>query len=57
MTRALSDAQRDALLAQIPLKRLGDPNDVAAAVLFLCSDHASYITGETLHINGGMYMG
>jgi 3-oxoacyl-[acyl-carrier protein] reductase len=57
MTRALSDAQRDALLAQIPLKRLGDPNDVAAAVLFLCSHHASYITGDTLHINGGMYMG
>ena len=57
MTRALSDAQREALLTQIPLKRLGDPDDVAAAVLFLCSEHASYITGETLHINGGMYMG
>lgn len=57
MTRALSEAQREALLTQIPLKRLGEPDDVAAAVLFLCSDQASYITGETLHINGGMYMG
>jgi 3-oxoacyl-[acyl-carrier protein] reductase len=57
MTRALADAQREALLGQIPLKRLGKPADVAAAVLFLCSPAASYITGETLHVNGGMYMG
>lgn len=57
MTRALADAQRDALLGQIPLKRLGEPADVAAAVLFLCSPAAAYITGETLHVNGGMYMG
>lgn len=57
MTRALAESQREALLAQIPLKRLGQPADVAAAVLFLCSPTASYITGETLHVNGGMYMG
>ena len=56
MTRGLGDAQRDALLAQIPLKRLGEPADVAAAVLFLCSPGAAYITGATLHVNGGMYM-
>ncbi len=57
MTRALGEGQRDALLAQIPLKRLGAPEDVAAAVLFLCSPQAAYVTGETLHVNGGMYMG
>jgi len=56
MTRALGEAQRDALLTQIPLKRLGEPADVAAAVLFLCSPAAEYITGATLHVNGGMYM-
>jgi 3-oxoacyl-[acyl-carrier protein] reductase len=56
MTRALADAQRDQLLAQIPLGRLGRPEDVAAAVLFLASPGASYITGATLHVNGGMYM-
>jgi 3-oxoacyl-[acyl-carrier protein] reductase len=57
MTRALNETQRDALVGQIPLKRLGDADDVAAAVRFLCSDGASYITGETLHINGGLHMG
>jgi 3-oxoacyl-[acyl-carrier protein] reductase len=57
MTRALSEAQRQALLAQIPLGRLGAPEDVAAAVRFLASPQAAYITGETLHVNGGMYMG
>jgi 3-oxoacyl-[acyl-carrier protein] reductase len=56
MTRALSEAQRQALLGQIPLGRLGTPADVAAAVLFLVSPQAAYITGETLHVNGGMYM-
>jgi len=56
MTRALTEEQRTALLAQIPLGRLGSPADVAAAVLFLVSPAASYITGETLHVNGGMYM-
>jgi len=56
MTRALPNAQRDALLAQIPLGRLGKPEDVAAAVAFLASPNADYITGATLHVNGGMYM-
>jgi len=56
MTRALPEAQRDQLLVQIPLRRLGRPEDVAAAVLFLASPGASYITGATLHVNGGMYM-
>jgi 3-oxoacyl-[acyl-carrier protein] reductase len=56
MTRALAEAQRTALNAQIPLGRLGQPADVAAAVAFLCSPDAAYITGETLHVNGGMYM-
>jgi len=56
MTRALPEAQREQLLAQIPLGRLGRPEDVAAAVLFLASPGASYITGATVHVNGGMYM-
>jgi 3-oxoacyl-[acyl-carrier protein] reductase len=56
MTRALNDDQRSGLLAQIPLGRLGTPADIAATVLFLSSPSASYITGETLHVNGGMYM-
>jgi len=56
MTRALSEEQRAALLRQIPLGRLGTPAEVAAAVLFLVSPQSAYITGETLHVNGGMYM-
>ena len=56
MTRALNDEQRAALLAQIPIGRLGSAADIAATVLFLSSPSASYITGETLHVNGGMYM-
>ena len=56
MTRALSGEQREALLKQIPLARLGTPEDVASAVLFLASPQAAYITGETLHVNGGMFM-
>jgi 3-oxoacyl-[acyl-carrier protein] reductase len=56
MTRALPEAQRASLLAQIPLSRLGQPEDVAQAVAFLASPTAAYITGETLHVNGGMYM-
>jgi 3-oxoacyl-[acyl-carrier protein] reductase len=56
MTRALAEAQRAELTSQIPLGRLGAPADVAAAVSFLCSADAAYITGETLHVNGGMYM-
>lgn len=56
MTRALSDEQRSALLGQIPLARLGTPEDVAAAVNFLASPAAGYITGSVLHVNGGMFM-
>lgn len=56
MTRALPDAQREALLGGIPLNRLGQPEEIAAAVAFLASPGAGYITGETLHVNGGMYM-
>jgi len=56
MTRALNEAQHAALNAQIPLGRLGQPADIAAAVAFLCSADGAYITGETLHVNGGMYM-
>jgi 3-oxoacyl-[acyl-carrier protein] reductase len=57
MTRALPDAQREALLTSIPLNRLGQPEEIAAAVAFLASPGAAYISGETLHVNGGMYMG
>ncbi len=57
MTRELPDAQRDLLLGSIPLGRLGRPEEIASAVAFLVSDAAAYITGETLHVNGGMYMG
>lgn len=56
MTRELPEAQKDALLASIPMARLGDPGEIANAVVFLASDGAGYITGETLHVNGGMYM-
>jgi len=56
MTRALDAAQRDRLVQQIPLKRLGEPEDVAHAVAFLASPAAAYITGATLHVNGGMLM-
>ena len=56
MTRALADEQKNALLAQIPLGRLGQPEDVAAAVAYLASPAAGYVTGAVLHVNGGMYM-
>jgi 3-oxoacyl-[acyl-carrier protein] reductase len=56
MTRALSDDQRNGLLQHIPLGRLGAVEDIASAVCFLASPSAGYITGETLHVNGGMYM-
>ncbi|MCP1670077.1 3-oxoacyl-ACP reductase FabG [Kerstersia gyiorum] len=56
MTRALGENQTSALLSQIPLGRLGDPADIAHAVAFLAGPQAGYITGSTLHVNGGMYM-
>jgi len=56
MTRALNDEQRGALAGQIPLGRLGSADDIAAAVLYLVSPSGGYLTGQTLHVNGGMYM-
>jgi 3-oxoacyl-[acyl-carrier protein] reductase len=57
MTRALADAQREAMLARVPLARFGTPEDVAHAVAFLAGPRGAYITGSTLHVNGGMLMG
>lgn len=57
MTRELSEDQREAMLSDIPLKRLGEPGDIAETVNFLASSAAAYITGQTIHVNGGMYMG
>ncbi|HEI9858473.1 3-oxoacyl-ACP reductase FabG [Proteus mirabilis] len=56
MTRALTEDQRAGILSQVPANRLGDAKEIASAVAFLASDEAGYITGETLHVNGGMYM-
>ncbi|EIA1554761.1 3-oxoacyl-ACP reductase FabG [Vibrio parahaemolyticus] len=56
MTKALNDDQRAATLVNVPAGRLGDPREIASAVVFLASPEAAYITGETLHVNGGMYM-
>jgi 3-oxoacyl-[acyl-carrier protein] reductase len=57
MTKALSDDQREAIFKDIPANRLGEPDEIAATVAFLVSKGAAYITGETIHVNGGMYMG
>ena len=56
MTRDLDEGQRAALSSQIPLARLGAPEDIASAVVFLASPGGAYITGETINVNGGMYM-
>ncbi len=56
MTDALNDGQKDAITKEIPAARLGQPDDIASAVLYLASDEASYVTGQTLHVNGGMAM-
>ena len=56
MTQTLTDEQKEAMLSQVPANRLGKPEEIASTVAFLASDAAAYITGETIHINGGMYM-
>jgi 3-oxoacyl-[acyl-carrier protein] reductase len=56
MTDALSEEQKKAIFQRIPMQKLGKVEDIAAAVVFLASDSAGYITGQTLHVNGGMYM-
>ncbi|WP_448564295.1 3-oxoacyl-ACP reductase FabG [Thalassotalea ganghwensis] len=56
MTQTLTDEQKEGIFAQVPANRLGKPEEIANAVAFLASDAAAYITGETLHVNGGMYM-
>jgi len=56
MTAALPDAQKEALLTAVPAGKLGDPADISAAVVYLSSDEAAYVTGQTLHVNGGMAM-
>tara|TARA_B100000575_G_C22960060_1_gene554779 strand:+ start:163 stop:900 length:738 start_codon:yes stop_codon:yes gene_type:complete len=57
MTDKIDDKFKEGIISKIPSARLGEPDDIANAVLFLCSDSSSYINGETLHVNGGMYMG
>lgn len=56
MTKDLSDEQKEAIFSQVPANRLGQPKEIAATVAFLASNQAAYITGETIHVNGGMYM-
>ena len=56
MTQSLSEKQQETIFAKIPMRRMGRPQEIASAVAFLASDQAAYITGETLHVNGGMYM-
>lgn len=57
MTKVLSDEQKEAIFKDVPANRLGQPEEIAGTVAFLASDVAAYITGETINVNGGMYMG
>jgi len=56
MTKALNEDQISKMTANIPASRLGEPEDIAASVVFLASDESAYVTGTTMHVNGGMYM-
>ena len=56
MTDKLNEKQREAIMSRVPANRLGTPDDIAAAVVYLASDEASYVTGSTIHVNGGMAM-
>jgi 3-oxoacyl-[acyl-carrier protein] reductase len=56
MTDALNDKQKEAILTAVPASRLGKPEEIAAAVVYLASSEASYVTGQTIHVNGGMVM-
>jgi 3-oxoacyl-[acyl-carrier protein] reductase len=56
MTDKLNDKQREAILSRVPMGRLGTPQEIAAAAVYLASDEAAYVTGQTIHINGGMAM-
>ena len=56
MTDKIDEKFKETIISKIPSARLGEPDDIANAVVFLCSDQSSYINGETLHVNGGMYM-
>jgi 3-oxoacyl-[acyl-carrier protein] reductase len=56
MTNVLTDKQKEAILGRVPAGRLGSPDEVAAAVVYLASNEAAYVTGQTLHVNGGMAM-
>ena len=57
MTDQLDEKHKEAIITKIPSNRLGQPQDIANAVIFLSSDQSSYINGETIHVNGGMYLG
>ena len=57
MTSGLPDAVKEKILAEVPLNSLGTPEDIAAAVAYLASDEARYVTGQAIHVNGGMFMG
>ena len=56
MTDKLNEKQREAIMSRVPMARLGTPQDIAAAAVYLASDEAAYVTGQTIHVNGGMAM-